>query len=186
MAKQELKKKDSQTPVDREVSPGEFLRHGPFTLLRRMNEEMARVFGELAGDRSEEGRTAFAPPVDVREADGKYEIRAELPGLNAEDVKLTITEHAVAIEGERETERKEERSGVHIAERRYGRFYRAIPLPDGAKTGEATARFNNGVLEIDIPLEPPQTKARQIPIESGQGNQPGTQQPPQGGSNKAA
>jgi HSP20 family protein len=152
-----------------------------------MNEEMARVFGELAGDRTEEERTAFAPAVDVREADGKYEIRAELPGLNAEDVKLTVTEHAVVIEGERQAERKEEKGGVHITERRYGRFYRAIPLPEGAKTGEATARFNNGVLEVDIPLEKQQTQARQIPIQSGQENQQGTRQPPQGGSsNKAA
>ena len=201
MAKQDVKGNEPQTQSGQEMSQrgagrgeypawpslssSEFFRHGPFSLWRRMNEEMARMFGELAPER--EGRTGFAPPIEVREADGKYEIRAELPGVNPDDVRLEITDDAVVINGERRAERKEERGGVHVMERRYGRFYRAIPLPEGAKTGEATARFNNGVLEVDVPIEQRQTKARQIPIQSAQSSQ-GEQQskPPAGSSNKAA
>ena len=203
MAKQDVKGNEPQAQSGQEVSqrgirrgeypawpsltPSEFFRHGPFSLWRRMNEEMARVFGEFAPERGEEGRTGFAPPIEVRENDGKYEIRAELPGVNPDDVRLEITDDAVVINGERRAERKEERGGVHIMERRYGRFYRAIPLPEGAKTGDATARFNNGVLEVDVPIERRQTKSRQIPIQSAQKPE-GEQQskPPAGSSNKAA
>jgi HSP20 family protein len=204
MAKQDVKGNEPQTQSGQELSQqsgagrgeypawpllssSEFFRRGPFSLWRRMNEEMDRMFGELAPGRGAEARGGFTPAIEVRENDGKYEIRAELPGVNPDDVRLEITDDAVVIDGERRAERKEERGGVHIMERRYGRFYRAIPLPEGAKTGDATARFNNGVLEVDVPIERRQTKSRQIPIQSAQSPQ-GEQQskPPAGSSNKAA
>ena len=82
---------------------------------------------------------------------------------------------------EAKVERDETQGGVHLTERMYGRFYRAIPLPEGAKVDEAKAKFEKGVLEITVPLEEPRNQTREIPIEA---SSPATS--PQTASTKAA
>src|SRR6185295_1138195 len=89
------------------------------------------------------------------------------PGLHPDDVKLEITDDAIVLEGERKGEREENKGGLHVTERRYGRFYRAIPLPEGAKTDDARAKFENGVLEVTVPIELLKSKRREIPIQGG-------------------
>jgi HSP20 family protein len=147
------------------LAPGDFLRMGPFALMRRMSEEMDRVFGEFGMNRGNGGKAVWAPAIEVSQADGNYQIRAEIPGVNPEDVKLEITDEAVILEGERKTEHQETKGGVHLTERQYGHFYRAIPLPEGAKVEEARAKFVNGVLEVTVPVQEQKEKRREIPIE---------------------
>jgi HSP20 family protein len=144
----------------------------PFTLMRRLTEDMDRMFYGTGGTG---GRQAglWAPPVEVREANGNLVISAELPGLNKDDVKVEVHDDAVVIQGERKREWEEERGGVHRSERTYGSFYREIPLPEGAKGDQAKAQFNNGVLEVTVPIpESQQRKPRQISIESGEQRKP--------------
>ena len=148
------------------LAPGELFRMGPFALMRRMSEEMDRVFGEFGLHRSEGGKTGWAPAIEVSQTDGKYLIRAELPGVNPKDVKLEITDEAVVLQGERTSEREEKKGNVHLTERQYGHFYRAIPLPEGAKAEEAKAKFENGLLEVTVPVQEQKEKRREIPIES--------------------
>jgi HSP20 family protein len=140
---------------------------GPFTLLRRMPEEMDRVFGEVAGYRGSGGEHIWAPALEVSEHDGNYIVRAELPGIKPEDVKLEIADDSVVLQGERKTEKQESKGGVQLAERHYGHFYRAVPLPEGAKTDDAKAKFENGVLEVTVPVPERRRKPREIPIQAG-------------------
>ncbi len=158
------------------ISPADFFRMGPFSLMRRMNEEMGRMFG-LSGDGGN-FQPGWMPAIEVRQDEGRMKITAELPGMKPEDVNIELSNDAVIIQGERREERKEDQQGMHLTERRYGHFYRAIPLPEGVKSDQVRANFNNGLLEIDVPMEARQSPTRKIPIQSS-----GQQQP---SSNKAA
>jgi HSP20 family protein len=115
---------------------------------------------------------SWAPLVEVRERDGNLVVNAELPGLDKEDVKVEVTNEGLVIQGERKREREEERGGIHRSERSYGAFYRLIPLPEGANIEQAKAKFNNGVLQVQVPIPKSQEKTRQIPIEAGEERKP--------------
>lgn len=144
------------------LTPVDIFRMNPFSVMRRMSEELDRVFGE-SNEREQRART-WTPAVDVMQREGNLVVRAELPGLKPEDVKLEITDDAIVLEGERKDEREENNAGLHVTERRYGRFYRAIPLPGGAKIDDARAKFENGVLEVTVPTKEPKSKRREISI----------------------
>jgi len=109
----------------------------------------------------------WSPAVEVAERDNKLVVTAELPGLNKEDVKVHVTDEGLVIEGERKQEHEENRGGIHRSERSYGHFYRLIPLPEGANAEQAQAQFNNGVLEVTIPIPEEQQRRRQIPVQGG-------------------
>lgn len=145
------------------LTPVDLLRMDPFSLMRRMTQELDRAFG--AGDGGEQTERVWAPAIEVTQREGNYVVRAELAGVKPNEVRLVLTDDAIVLEGERKEEHEENRGGIHVSERRYGRFYRAIPLPEGAKTDQVTARFDNGVLEITVPTEEPRSKSREIPIQ---------------------
>jgi HSP20 family protein len=147
--------------------PEELFSISPFTLMRRLTEDMDRMFSGWTGLAPE--TSLWAPPIEVREQNGNLVIAAELPGLSKDDVKIEVREGDLVIQGERKQEREEERGGIRRSERTYGAFYREIPLPEGAKIDQVKAQFNNGVLEVVIPVAEEQRKTRQIPIEAGTG-----------------
>jgi len=151
----------------------EFLTN-PFTMMRRFSEDMDRMFSGAWDDREFGSRelASWAPPIDVREHNGNLVVSAELPGLNKDDVKVEVTGDGLVIQGERKREHEEDRGGVHRSERSYGSFYRSIPLPEGANIEQAKAQFNNGVLEVRVPIPKSQQKTRQIPIEAGEERKP--------------
>src|ERR1051325_10158034 len=143
----------------------------PFSMMRRLSEEMDRAFSSNFGLTRGFGgfgdQSAWAPVVEVRERNGNLEINAELPGLNKDDVKVECTDEGIIIEGEKRREHETSEGGYHRSERTYGRFCRMIPLPEGAQTDKAQAEFKNGVLEIKVPMpQQQQRKSRQIPITS--------------------
>lgn len=142
------------------ISPREFFSMSPFDLMRRMNEEMNRVFGGLTHERA-----VWAPSVEVREQDNNLIVSADLPGLNKDDVKIEVTEDALILRGERKREQEEKRQGFYRSEVSYGEFYRAIPLPEGAQPDQAKAQFSNGVLQVTIPITESKRKPREIPIQ---------------------
>jgi HSP20 family protein len=141
----------------------------PLSMFRRMQDEISRVFTQnnLAGQTSRgDGLplATWAPPVEVAYRDGNLVVSAELAGLGQDDVEVQIVDDILVISGEKEVAEEDDRGDVRRTEIRYGQFYRAIPLPDGVKTQEARAQFQNGVLQIMLPLE--QANVRQIPVQA--------------------
>jgi len=130
----------------------------PFALMRRFGDEMERAFGKTG----EAG--AWRPVIEVKREKGNLLIHAELPGLKKEDVKVAITGDLLEIEGERKLETEEKRNGFVHTERNYGKFYRAIALPERANAEKATAEFANGVLEIAIPVPEVNRVTKEIPV----------------------
>jgi HSP20 family protein len=145
------------------LSFGKLFGLSPFALMREFTNEMDRVFKGIVPLST----GAFAPAIDVKVAEGVLLVTADVPGLKKEDVKIEVTDKALVIEGERKTEEKEDKPGFHKVERSYGKFYREIPLPEGAKIEMAKADLTNGVLTISLPVPEVVRKGRPVPIEEG-------------------
>lgn len=145
----------------------------PFAFLRRFAEDMDRLMEDFGMERGlhvpgfltrghellrrEAGLTEadWSPRVDVCERDGRFLVRADLPGLTRDEIHVELTHDMLTIRGERKREVKEEREGTRYSECSYGRFYRGIPLPEGVDTSKATAEFRGGVLEVAMPAPKP-------------------------------
>ena len=112
------------------------------------------------------GGLRWAPAVDVRETDGEVVMTAEVPGLEPEDIDLTLTPEGVTIRGEKREEREDRRGDVHVAERRYGSFVRTVPLPPGIDVDRGEARVERGVLTVKFPKTPAKSDSRRVPIQS--------------------
>lgn len=155
-------------PFSSSLIPSDFFGTDPFSFMRRIQEEMdrrmSRVFGEETGGGT---ATLWNPAIEVSERNGQLKVHAELPGLKPEDVKVEVTDDALVIEGERKYEYEDNKAGVYRSERRYGKFYREIPLPEGANTEQAKAQFRDGVLEVTLPIPEQKSNRRSIPIQGG-------------------
>ena len=148
------------------VSPGEFFTLSPITLMKRLTEDIDRAFSGLGMGMSGSSEHDFtwAPPVEVRQSGNNLIVRADLPGLNENDIKLEATEEGLILQGERNREEEHQEGGLYRSERVYGQFYRFIPLPEGAKTDQIKANFKNGVLEVTVPVPESAQNRRQVPI----------------------
>lgn len=137
----------------------------PFSMMRRLSEEMDRAFGTSFGLGRGLGETGmWMPAIEVRERENNLEILAELPGMNKDNVKVEVRAEGILIEGEKKREKESEEQGFHSTERVYGHFARLIPLPEGAEADKAKAEFKDGVLQIRIPYGEEHRKTRRIPI----------------------
>lgn len=141
----------------------------PFRTLERLADEVTRIVDDFGLGRgvsrvpAPNGLITWAPRADLTQHNDELVIRIDLPGIDKDDVKVNVTDDAVAIQGERHRAQDEERDGVFRSERDYGAFARTIALPPGAITDQAKASFNNGVLEIRMPAAP-KPEGRQIEI----------------------
>jgi HSP20 family protein len=151
------------------LSPSAVLSMSPFELMRRFTDELDRAFeglGIARGFGAGEIKT-WTPSVEVFQQDNNLVVRAELPGMDPGDVRIEITDDGLVVEGERRREHEERLEGGYRSEIEYGRFYRLIPLPEGANIDQAQARLNNGVLEVMIPMAEERRQRRSIPVETG-------------------
>jgi HSP20 family protein len=96
----------------------------------------------------------WAPAVDITEDDTEFVIKAELPGLKREEVKVTVEEGVLSISGERKTEKEEKNKKFHRVERSYGSFLRSFSLPEGADAAKVNAEFSDGVLNVHLGKTP--------------------------------
>src|SRR5260370_20101317 len=94
--------------------------------------------------------SAWAPLVDITEDDKEYLIKAELPEVKKEDVKVTIENGTLSISGQRKFEKEEKDKKYHRIERSYGSFVRSLPLPEGTKASKAAAEIKDGVLVMRL------------------------------------
>ncbi len=146
---------------------------GPFGLLSRMFEDIDRAFGlgfdrGIGPGRGEGQRTMFRPQVEVFERDNKLIVRADLPGLQEQDVKVEVDEGVLTISGERKNDFEEKREGYFHSERSYGYFQRSVRLPEGIDLNQIQARFDSGVLEVEAPIPEQKPKGRNVPITGAQ------------------
>ena len=93
----------------------------------------------------------WSPLVDITEDDKEYLIKAELPDMKKEDVRLTVENEVLAISGERNFEKEEKGKKYHRIERAYGSFVRSFSLPEDADGGKVTAEFKDGMLHVHLP-----------------------------------
>ncbi|GIW72461.1 MAG: molecular chaperone Hsp20 [Planctomycetota bacterium] len=108
---------------------------------------------------------SFAPRVELKEHADRYTVSAELPGMDQNDVKVTVDDQLLRIEGEKRHEETGEEGGWSYSERSYGAFSRVIPLPSDVVADKVTARFSKGVLTVELPKDEKARKsARKIEI----------------------
>jgi HSP20 family protein len=131
-----------------------------------MSEDRDRMFRPFRSQFGADDLAGWSPSIEVFERDGKLIVHADLPGMSKDDVKIQVVNDQLIIEGERTREHIDDKGPIHRSERSYGSFVRSIALPEGANVDQAHAEFNNGVLEISVPI-PEQKQARQIPIQTG-------------------
>lgn len=91
------------------------------------------------------------PSIDITESDKQIKIAVDLPGMDEDDIDVSLTGDILTIRGERRHEREEDEKGYFLHERSYGSFYRTIPMPPGLETDRAKAEFKKGVLRITMP-----------------------------------
>lgn len=148
----------------------------PFGMMRRFTKDMERLFNDFeefrfsnffkdfAPFRMEFDTAKWVPQIEVLHNNGQLLVRADLPGLTKEDVKVELTDDILTISGERKEEKEEKREGFYRTERNYGRFFRQVPLPEGVKADKANATFRNGVLEVTMPAPKMESQARKLEI----------------------
>jgi len=136
-----------------------------------VRRDFDRLLNRFAGGAGET-LSAWAPSVDVEESRDEIVVTAELPGVQPDDVNVTVENGILSISGEKRDERQEgapESSGYMI-ERRYGRFERSFALPTSVAPEQVKAEFENGVLRIRLP-KTEQAKPRRIEVQPGNGTQ---------------
>jgi HSP20 family protein len=108
----------------------------------------------------------WAPMADISETDKEYLVKAELPGVKREDVKVTVEQGVLTIQGERKQEKEEKGEKQHRVERFYGTFFRTFSLPENAAASDIRAESKDGVLFVHIPkVKIEKAKAVQIKVE---------------------
>ena len=137
-------------------------RFEPFSLINVLN----RDFDRLAGRRFANGSADWMPAVDIIEEQDRFVVRADLPGVAAEDIDVQMDDGVLTVSGQRHRESTDETDGVRRYERRTGQFVRRFTLPDTADAERITARSANGTLEIAIPKQPAVETTRRIAVEA--------------------
>jgi HSP20 family protein len=94
---------------------------------------------------------AVKPVVDVVEKDKSYEIKAELPGIDAKNVELKVANGTLTIKGEKKEQKEEKKENYYLSERRFGSFQRSFAMPTGVDADKIEAAFSNGILTVTLP-----------------------------------
>jgi len=144
-------------------------RWDPWKELEEMSSRLNRLFGAPKGNgwgTSEEPLTVgtWSPAVDVIENEKEYLVKAELPEVKKEDVKVSVDDGVLTIRGERKQENEEKGKKFHRVERMYGSFTRSFTLPDEIDSTKVAADFKDGVLNVRLPRSPEKAKAKAIEV----------------------
>jgi HSP20 family protein len=130
------------------------VRWDPFRELEEASARLSRFFQQPVRRMPEDDGTLlvdWAPAVDVQETEGEYLIKADLPEVKKDDVRVEIHEGMLSLQGERKQEKEEKGKRFHRVERAYGRFERRLALPAEVDTQKVSAEFKDGVLKVHLP-----------------------------------
>ncbi|HDQ99820.1 MAG TPA: Hsp20/alpha crystallin family protein [candidate division WOR-3 bacterium] len=141
------------------------VRWDPFREVTSLRDDIERLFDSVYGryprERSE---ISWAPPLDIEETDTNIVIRAEIPGMKKDDIKISLTGDTLCISGERRHEAEQKEKTFHRIERAYGRFLRTLALPADVDGAKVKAGYKDGVLELTLPKSE-KARSRDIAIE---------------------
>ena len=168
----------------------------PWQMMRRMQEDMDRIFGQLIGGEigagggmsrasaGQQGRGTWAPSVDISQTDREWCIEAELPGVKKDDIEVNVQDGYLILTAEtRSGEDRQNGEGTnggapegqrryHTRERRYGFFQRIIALPPDVNEDDIRCEFRDGVLTLHLPRQQQeQARGRRIPVMAAEGDQ---------------
>ena len=139
----------------------------PFLELEDVSKHLNRIFGRtparIEPDRELLTMADWTPSVDITETDTAYMIKGEIPGVDRENVKVTIEDGMVTISGERKQEKEEKDKKFHRIERSYGSFMRSFRLPDNVDESAVKAEFKDGMINVTLPKSG-KTKAKLINV----------------------
>jgi HSP20 family protein len=139
----------------------------PFKELEDVSNRLNHIFGRVTA-RSEPDREMLTtadwmPSVDISETDAAYLVKGEIPGVKKEDVKVTIQDGMLTIQGERKQEKEEKGKKFHRIERSYGSFARSFRVPDDADESKVKAEFKDGMINVTLPKSA-KAKAKAIEV----------------------
>ena len=140
-------------------------RWDPFQDLLAIQDEMNQVFGRARQGQGGGGRV-WAPALDISERKDAYVVTVEVPGVNADDLDITLEDGLLTIQGERQFTQESTEQQFHRVERRYGSFRRSITLPSQVQAEAIEASFENGVLEVVVP-KAEEAKPKKISVKAG-------------------
>lgn len=128
------------------------IHYRPWTQVQRLTDNLDSLFSSSRINDGDETRTFsdWLPPVDIREEDQRFVIAADIPGVNPDDIEVTLENNVLTLRGERDELSDNETSSVRRYERRQGKFLRRFTLPDTVDAETVTARSTHGVLEVTI------------------------------------
>ena len=140
----------------------------PFQELRQMSERLNRMFegSSNLAKREEQTLAAFdwAPSVNISETDKSYLVKAELPGVNKDDIKVTHDNGMLTVQGERRYDKRDDNEKTHRIETAYGKFYRSFRMPDDADLERVEAVHREGMLNVTIPKGAAKPATRSIKV----------------------
>src|SRR3954462_4523094 len=147
------------------------VRWEPLREMATLQNEMNRLFGTFfdtptTAMSGNGGVRRWIPAMDLVETEDHFVLRADLPGLGEDDVKLEVEDRVLTVSGERKTEQSEKADGFYRVERATGAFSRSLTLPEGVDADGIAATFDKGVLEVRIP-KPEERKPRRVAIQVG-------------------
>ena len=151
-------------------------RWSPTSELTNLHTAMDRLFSDLFGEASHSPLTAaigrpgaptFQLPVDVEEVDSGYRIQAPVPGFKPEDVEVTFSDGVLTINAKRAEEKSRQEGNYLRREVAFGNFQRQLTLPGDVRADQIKARFENGILTLEVPRAP-KPKPMRIPVQPGE------------------
>lgn len=142
------------------------VRFSPVRDVFSAQSEVGRLVDDFLGRRFEvESPTIWQPAVDIEEHAEGYTLRAELPGMKLEDIKITVIDNQLVVRGEKRRDLEKKDATYHRVERVYGQFERAFTLSHAVHTSKIEATYVDGVLEVNVP-KAEEARAREIPIKN--------------------
>jgi HSP20 family protein len=143
----------------------------PFMDLPRWDREMERFMGDFFGRRPwwperwfrTEGMELTAPAVDLYEEKDDIVVKAELPGIEKDNIEVNLADHTLTIKGEKKKEEEIKEKNYYRSERSYGSFVRTLELPKDVHTDKVKATFKNGILEVRLP-KTEEAKAKEVKV----------------------
>jgi HSP20 family protein len=129
----------------------------------RFNQLFNDTFSRAFGDQQEVSPRAWIPPVDIYETGDSLVLKAELPGINPDEVEIRVEDSTIYLKGERKFEKEIKEENLHRVERSYGTFTRSFALPNTIDADKVNAEYQNGILTLTIPKHE-EAKPRTIKI----------------------